>query len=142
MSATGSLTMEELEMKQEVLIKKYNKINKQIDCLTTHIYELQSYCYWLECSSNEDAKNNNNNINTLYKYKIDRLREEIGTFNAFKLLLLTSASKKADEINEIQVEIYGVDVVMAAYDQQLQQGLEQLQTQEQEHQQQNVQLMM
>ena len=134
MSSTSTTTAD-LQVKQGNLIHQYNKINTQIKYLTTHIYELQTYFQYLE---------SNQNKNILFKFKLDRLKSEIETLGTFKLLLLASASKKADEINEIQFEIYGEDVVMAAYQQQEQQ--QQQQDQQQEHHQsqqtQNVQLMM
>jgi hypothetical protein len=134
MSSTSTTTAD-LQVKQGNLIHQYNKINTQIKYLTTHIYELQTYFQYLE---------SNQNKNILFKFKLDRLKSEIETLGTFKLLLLASASKKADEINEIQFEIYGEDVVMAAYQQQEQQ--QQQQDQQQEHHQsqqtQDVQLMM
>ena len=136
MSSTSTTTAD-LQVKQGNLIHQYNKINTQIKYLTTHIYELQTYFQYLE---------SNQNKNILFKFKLDRLKSEIETLGTFKLLLLASASKKADEINEIQFEIYGEDVVMAAYQQQEQQQQQQQQDQQQEHHQsqqtQNVQLMM
>ena len=106
-----------------------------VSFLQTHIYELQTYFQYLE---------SNQNRNILFKCKLDRLKTEIETLGTFKLLLLASVTKKANEIDEIQCEIYGEDVVRAAYQQQeqQQQQVEDQQQQQEHHQPQNVQLMM
>ena len=101
---------------------KHNRAMTQIRYLITRLSELSTLCFYLETNQNE---------NVLYKDKVHLLKMEIDSLNALKFVLIKYLRIKADEINEIQLQVYGADVVMAAYQQE-----------QQQEPQQNVQLMM
>ncbi len=115
---------------------KFMKALKQLRYLTLRISELSNLGSYLLTIDENKNKNNNNN-NKACEASLESLIQQVDNLKGIKSIVSIYAQRKAQEITQLQCELYGEDAVRAAYDQEQQQPQTD-ELQQQQSQQQNM----